>query len=88
MGLIKEYPTLSKIYHICTHPEHRRLGLARKLVNLALDNCETEYAYMTIREDNIPSLNMASSMGFKFVNKAWSKSHDHIVIAVGRRTKI
>ena len=87
-GLTKEYPVLSRIHHICIHPNHRKKGIAKKLINIAMSNCDTEYVYMTIREDNKPSIAMAFSMGFIYVNKAWSRNHDHFVITVGRRSKI
>lgn len=84
VGLAPGYhPTLSKIKHVCIDPTYRRFGVARKLVETAISNCNTEYVYMTIREDNIPSQKMAESLGFVFVQKDWKK--DHFVITVGRR---
>jgi len=82
-GLAIEQPILSKIFHVCTHPDYRRRGIAKKLVGLALSNCRTDNVYMTIREDNLPSLTMASSLGFQILQRIWSI--DHWVIVVGRR---
>ena len=82
-GLTKEYPGVSKIFHVCTHPAYRRQGIARKLVSLAMNNCKTENVYMTIREDNGPSLTMAASLGFQLIQRLWSA--DHGVMVVGRR---
>ena len=87
-GLLKEFPTLSKIYHVSVRPDYRNMGIAKKLIGLAIQNCETERVYMTVREGNVPSLKMASSLNFKFVDKMWSRSHDHMVILVGRRTRL
>lgn len=84
-GTVKRYPTLSEIKHVCVAPEYRKKGMAKKLVELAIANCETEYVYMTIRNDNIPSLKMAESLGFVPVRKHWSV--DHYVITVGRKRK-
>jgi len=86
IGLLKEFSSLSKIHHIAVHPNFRRLGIARRLINIAIQNCETSHVYMTIREDNLPSLRMASSLGFNFIDKKWSRNHDHMVITAGRRT--
>ena len=82
---IKDEPNLTKIQHICVLPEYRKKGIARKLANLAIDNCNTEYVYMTIREDNSPSLNLASSLGFVYVQK--HRFRDHWTLTFGRRTK-
>jgi ribosomal protein S18 acetylase RimI-like enzyme len=79
----KEYPTLSKVYHVCVLPEFRRQGLARKLVELSIMHCETEHVYMTVREDNLPSLKMANSLGFVSVKKDWFR--DHFTYTLARR---
>jgi ribosomal protein S18 acetylase RimI-like enzyme len=80
---VRDFPTLSKIQHICVLPEFRRRGIAKKLTNLAIHNCETDYVYMTIREDNEPSLNLAKSLGFAYVTKNWFR--DHWTLTFGRR---
>ncbi len=86
VGLKKEFPTLSKIHHISVHPDFRRLGVAKKLINIAVQNCETSHVYMTIRGDNSPSLRMASSLGFNLIDRKWSRDYNHIVIIAGRKT--
>ena len=82
-GVLKRFPNMSEIRHVCVDTPYRSKGIASKLVNLAIANCGTELVYMTIRDDNVPSLKMASSLGFVFVKKHWSI--DHFVITVGRR---
>lgn len=79
---IKEYSTLSKIMHVCVVPEFRNKGIAKSLVELAIRNCDTDYVYMTIRNDNIPSLRMANSLGFRFIKQDWFK--DHWTLTLGR----
>lgn len=81
-AIMKEEPRLSKMFHLCVHSDFRRKGIARKLKQAALDNVETPYIYVTIREDNIPSLNLNYSFGFVFVKNILSK--DHNVIMLGR----
>lgn len=83
VGLKKREPQLSELRHLCVVPSKRRLGLAGNLILLAMSNCSTDYVYMTIREDNIPSLKLAKSLGFVFVDKKWRL--DHNVITVGRK---
>lgn len=83
VGLSQRDTNLSEIKHVCVHPHFRQRGIGKKLVNLAIANCKTDYVYMTIREDNIPSLKMAQSLGFVPVKKHWNV--DHFVVTVGRR---
>lgn len=76
-------PTLSKVQHICVTPEFQRRKIATRLTNLAIEACETEYICMTIREDNIPSLNLANTLAFKYITRHWFR--DHFTITVGKR---
>jgi ribosomal protein S18 acetylase RimI-like enzyme len=82
-GLRQDYPTLSNIKHVCVDPIYRRFGVARKLMKTAIENSPTDLVYMTIREDNKPSLYLAESLGFVFVTKEFKA--DHFVITVARR---
>lgn len=84
-GLLKEFPTLSKSYHTSVHPTHQGKGLGTKLLSTAIANCETEYIYGTIREDNPASLRLVSKFGWKFIKKHWNKDH-FVVTMAGRRT--
>ncbi len=84
VGLSRRDTNLSEIKHVCVCTDFRQRGIARKLINLAAAHCAADYIYMTIRNDNIPSLKMAQSLGFVPVKNHWSI--DHHVITVGRRT--
>jgi ribosomal protein S18 acetylase RimI-like enzyme len=79
----KEYETLTKIQYICVLPSHQQRGIAKRLTNLAIDNSETEFVYMTIREDNTPSLMLARSLEFRYITKHWFR--DHWTLTYGRR---
>lgn len=81
-GLAKQDTNLCEIKHVCVDPEFRKRGIASKLVKLAIANCPTDYVYMVISEENIPSLTMAKSLGFVMVKKQWGRGH-HVII-VGR----
>ena len=81
-ALIKEEINLSRNFHTCVRPEFRRKGIARKLKLLAIQNCDTGYIFSTVREDNIPSINMNLSLGYVFVNRIWYR--DHYVLTLGR----
>lgn len=81
---VKENDLLTKIQHVCVLPTHRNRGIAKKLVNLVISNCSTENVFMTIREDNFPSIRMAQSLGFNLVGRHWFR--DHMTLTFGRRT--
>lgn len=83
VSYLKECETLSKIQHICILPSHRRKGLATRLTTIAIENSETEYVYMTIREDNLASLKLAESLKFLYITKYWFR--DHWTLTYGRR---
>ena len=78
-----EYDTLTRIQHICVLPSHQRMGIAKRLTTLAINHSETEFVYMTIREDNIASLRLATSLGFKYITRHWFR--DHWTLTYGRR---
>jgi ribosomal protein S18 acetylase RimI-like enzyme len=88
VGLLKEGYNLSRIYHVCVHPEYRQLGIAKKLINIAMQRCETSNVYMTIRDNNIPSLRMAGSLGFRYIGRKPSRNNNHMIAIVGRETKL
>lgn len=80
----RETEEVTKQFHLCVHPNFRRQGLGRKLKLASLAHITTPYVYVTIREDNIPSINLNTSLGFVFVKKGWVK--DHNVLTLGRIT--
>ena len=79
VGLYQDSHNTSKIKHLCVIPQYRRFGIAKNLIKVAILNCKTDYVYMTIREDNIPSLMLAKSLGFVFVKKSCN------ILTVARR---
>ena len=81
-AIFRESDQITRQFHLCVHPDFRRRGIARKLKAASLRNVSTPYVYVTIREDNIPSINLNTSFGFVFVKKEWS--NDHYVLTLGR----
>jgi ribosomal protein S18 acetylase RimI-like enzyme len=83
VGLVGRGSALSLIKHLSVGVEYRRRGLAERLLRTAIDNCKTDYSYMTVREDNVPCLTLASKLQFVAVTKNWAK--DHYVVVLGRK---
>ena len=82
-SLTKENYEVSKIQHICVLPLYRGRGIAKKLTNLTINHCDTQFVYMTVREDNIASIKLALSLGFLQIKKHWFR--DHWTLTFGRR---
>jgi len=83
VGLSKRFHNASEIKHVCVCPAFRKKGIGKKLIKLAIANCNTENVYMTIRDDNLSSLMLAKSLDFIPIRQHWSV--DHFVITVGRK---
>lgn len=82
-GINRESPSTSKLIHICTLPEYRGMGIAKKLSECAIASTDTEYIYMTIREDNIPSIRLANALRFQYFRK--HRFMDHFTLSFGRK---
>jgi len=54
------------VTNVATLPEYRRRGIAKALINKALEN-EMEFITLEVRESNIPAINLYSSFGFEKV---------------------
>ncbi len=74
---------LVKIQHVCVLPKYRNCGIASKLIKRTIDNCQIGHIFMTIRADNIASINMAQKLNFIYENKHWFR--DHWTFTFGRR---
>jgi len=81
----QETEEATRQFHLCVHPNFRRQGLARKLKLASLAHVTTPYVYVTIREDNVASINLNMSLGFVVVKKDWV--NDHNVLTLGRMTR-
>ena len=81
-AVLRETREVTRQFHLCVHPNFRRQGLGRKLKLASLSHVSTPYVYVTIREDNIASINLNTSVGFVFVKKDWVGNHN--VLTLGR----
>lgn len=79
---VEKKDNITLIKHVSVHPNYRRMGISSKLINLAINSCNTVYIYMTIRDDNLVSLLMAVKLGFILLKS--ERAGDHNIITVGR----
>lgn len=74
VGLLEE-DKLDKILHISVNKKERKQGIGYKLLNSALLNSNKNEIYMYVKESNIPSLNLATRLGFKII--AYIPKHNY-----------
>lgn len=67
VGLIRQQNNMDKIVHLSVIPQFRGKGIGKRLILTALNNSTRDIIYMQIREDNIASLKLAESLGFKSI---------------------
>lgn len=80
VGLTKINKEESKAHHGSVHPQYRKRGVGKKLLKLAVIHCETPFIYGTIRENNIASLRMSFSVGFKATRRIYNRGHSLILV--------
>ena len=59
------------VTNVAVLPEFRRRGIAKALINKALEN-EMEFLTLEVRESNAPAINLYNSLGFE---KAGERPH-------------
>ena len=82
----QEGPDMTRQYHTCVHPDFRRQGIAAKLKDFALLNVPTEYVFVTIRSDNLPSIMLNLKYGFTL--SKFDVYRDHYVYTLIRKAKL
>lgn len=76
----------SLLKHLCVDENFRRQKIAEKLLKKALTKVKTKYIIMNIRHTNIPSLTLASKLGF--VVDSYYKRDNYFILTVKRETYI
>ena len=82
VALTKVSSEHSMVHHASVRPDYRKKGVGKKLLSLAVNQCDTPMVYGRIREDNIPSLKMSFAVGFRAIRKEPKTNYN--LILVGR----
>ncbi len=72
--------TVTEIKHLVVHPDWRNRGIAQHLVRRALAIADTPMSYVTVRGDNLSSLNLFDKMEFIRAGEYFSTDHTIILL--------
>ena len=86
-AILQEDSMLTRQFHLCTHPDFRRRGIAGRLKQTGIERAKTPYVYVTVRDNNIPSLRIQEKFGFVFVRKDPSRQGNYWVYTLARATR-
>ena len=53
------------IVEVAVHPDHRRKGIARALIESALSDDSLKEIFLEVRESNMPAIRLYESLGFE-----------------------
>jgi len=81
IGLELKTPRVTEIKHLCVHPDYRRRGLGKKLLELAIKATKTEFLYGTVRDDNHVNIRNNFRVGMKPIGKFRGRGCNVIIFA-------
>jgi len=87
IGISAQTPQITKLCHLCVHPEHRQKGIGLKLLKKAIEYAETTFVYGEVRENNNASIKNSLHAGLKPVAK-YKGATGNIILFAGRRKNI
>jgi len=82
VGLDRQSYTFTEVKHLVVHPDWRGKGIAKHLLQRALNISTTKMVYATVREDNKASLSLFESLGFR--NSGDYAAENHRVVLLVR----
>lgn len=78
-GVHQQSPSISEVKNLVVLPHWRGKGLGKFLVGTAMQEAQTPLLYATIRKDNLSSLAVFQSLGFKVVEEYPAQDHSVIL---------
>ena len=79
VGLEQRDDKTTEIKHLCVHPNYRRRGLGRKLLEKAAKAARTEFVYGTVRSDNHTNIRNNMRVGMMPVSQKRGSRGCHII---------
>jgi len=81
VGLEQQRPNVTEMKHLCVHPDHRRRGLGRKLLEMGLRAAKTEFVYGAVRNDNHTNIRNNLRIGMVPIGKKRGRGCHVIIFA-------
>ena len=85
IGLEIKTPKVTEIKHLCVHPDYRRKGLGKKLLELAIRATQTKLLYGTVREDNHVNIRNNFRVGMTPIGKFRGRGGCNVIVFARRK---
>ena len=83
IGLGKHRLNVTELKHLCVHPDYRRRGLGKKLLEKGIEATDTEFVYGKVRSDNVVNIRNNLRVGMRPLFKQVHKNYS--IITFGKR---
>jgi len=80
---LEGFGRVTEMKHLCVHPNYRRRGLGKKLLEKGIEATTTEFVYGAVRSDNDTNLRNNIRVGMKPIGK--KKGRGCYIIIFARR---
>jgi len=81
IGLERCNPKVTELKHLCVHPDYRRQGLGKKLLEKGVQAAPTEFVFGTVRSDNPVNIRNNLRIGMIPIGKRSKRSYSIIIFA-------
>jgi len=86
IALDQKSDRVTELKFLCVHPEYRRQGLGKRLLEIGIKNSSTEYVYGTVRSDNSTNIRNNLRVGMRPIGKHHGRGCNIIIFAKRRGT--
>lgn len=84
IGLEQKTDKVTELKYLCVHPNYRRQGMGKKMLELGIKAAKTEYIYGAVRSDNHVNIRNNFRVGMRPIGKHRGR-RCHIIIFARRR---
>ena len=75
------YGRVTELKHLCVHPDYRKRGLGRKLLEKGVEAATTEFVYGAVGSDNHTNIRNNMRIGMRPIGKKWGRGRYIIIFA-------
>jgi ribosomal protein S18 acetylase RimI-like enzyme len=81
IGLHQHGLRVTELKHLCVHPDYRRQGIGKKLLEKGIKAAQTEFVYGTVRSDNLVNIRNNFRVGMVPIGRKRKMQYSIIVFA-------